>query len=338
MGPELHQEPELLLQEQLRLHWLVSTTGAWNAPQRCLGQQKALLLPDVSKLQLPELNLDVNNYRILCFSWTWSHYSPVTWTCLHNRGLSCTWICLDNRSLCCSLDLSTYFTSHRTELHLDIYKIPEAYAVPGQCLHHKALSKSILWCTWKCLDLFGQQEPVLLLKVFTALAAPAWTAWTTGTFAAPECMCPQGPELRLDFLHYTVACANLVVSRIHKSVLLLNVSTVNYRGIWCTWTCLYYRGLIFNWDAPVQQEPVLLLDVNFAFLKSWILPLKGCRNKHLAFLYRKTWTSVYTGTFLLFWFCSWKTSDPPFRDIKFLKSLQIMFRKISRIYLEIFAK
>jgi hypothetical protein len=185
------------------------------------GQQKALLLLDVCKLQLPELNLDVNNYRSLCFSWTCSHYRPVTCKCLHNRGpeLSCTWIRLDNRSLCCSLDLSTYFTSQRTEL--DISKIPEAYAAPGHVYTIRAWAAPAPVWTKASFDAPGRvyttERPELHLDVlglvWTTKAGVApedvytagacrlsctWTAWTTGTFAAPECMCPQGPEPRLD--------------------------------------------------------------------------------------------------------------------------------------------
>jgi hypothetical protein len=50
------------------------------------------------------------------------------------------------------------------------------------------------------------------------------------------------------------------------------------------------QGPELHLEVPGQQEPVLLLDVNFVFLKSWdtIHPLKGFRNKHLAFLYRKS--------------------------------------------------
>jgi hypothetical protein len=43
------------------------------------------------------------------------------------------------------------------------------------------------------------QEPVLLLEGLPRRGLSCtWTVWTTGTFAAPECMFPQGPKLRLD--------------------------------------------------------------------------------------------------------------------------------------------
>ncbi len=42
------------------------------------------------------------------------------------------------------------------------------------------------------------------------------------------------------------------------------------------------QGLELYLDAPRQQEPVLLLDVNFALFEA---PFKkGCKQKHLAFL------------------------------------------------------
>jgi hypothetical protein len=101
-------------------------------------------------------------------------------------------------------------------------------------------------CTWNTtaqgselhLDvprLVWTQEPVLLLKVFTlqglaALAAPGLPGQMEPLLLLNACV-RRGLSCAWTYLHYSVACANLVVSRLHKSVLLLNVSTVNNRGI-----------------------------------------------------------------------------------------------------------
>ncbi len=128
-------------------------------------------------------------------------------------------------------------------------------------------------------DVSGQQEPLLLLDVYTTGAAPGhvWTSgsfaapgrlYTTGSWAAPRRVWTTGACPGLDWfcLHYIVhldVCIvqrpmlqlnvsipqglelHLVVSRLHEPVLLLDMSTVHYRGLWCTWTCLQHRGLSF---------------------------------------------------------------------------------------------
>jgi hypothetical protein len=65
---------------------------------------------------------------------------------------------------------------------------------------------------------------------------------------------------------------------------------LDYMNLFCSRTCLQYsieacdapgrvyihhRGLSFIVDAPGQQEPVLLLDVDFSFYEELDAPFKG---------------------------------------------------------------
>ncbi len=154
------------------------------------------------------------------------------------RCLSCTWTCLNFKGFCCT----------------------------WTCLHHRGPS-----CTWTCLDkmiqcwpwtclvstpqgpelqpdVSGQQEPVL---VWTCYPTGAWTTpgrvWTTGVCTGLDMSTPLGPELHLD------------------------LSSLHYRGLCCTWTYLLHRGLCCTWMSTLQT-PLLHLDVSVQ-QKPWSVSL-----------------------------------------------------------------
>ncbi len=118
--------------------------------------------------------------------------------------------------------------------------------------------------TWLHLDMFGQQESVL---VWTCLHHWAWAApyrvSTTESFAAPRCDNKQGPELHLD------------VSGQQESVLVW--LCFNHRGLCCPWTCLHHRGLSCTVHGRIRLQtelPVLLLDLSTeANTASWMCQL-----------------------------------------------------------------
>jgi hypothetical protein len=138
-------------------------------------------------------------------------------------------------------------------------------------LHHRGLD-----CTWTCLDLFGQQEPVQAEcaapgRVYTtgAWAAPGrtWVDYCTGACAAPRLVytaeaCDlyvltlQGPELHLDVSTpqgpepspervYTTEACDAPGSCLHHS------------GLSCTCMCL-----CLLLEVSTLQGPELHLDVS----------------------------------------------------------------------------
>jgi hypothetical protein len=119
------------------------------------------------------------------------------------------------------------------------------------CLHYRGLC-----CTWTCPRYKG--------------LSCTWTCLVNRSLCfLLNVSTLQGSKLLLDLSTLQWPVLHLDVSRLNELIVLLNVSILQ-------------RPVV-----PVQQEPALLLDVNFAFLKSRMLPLECWRHIFFTKIYLK---------------------------------------------------
>jgi hypothetical protein len=259
-GPELHLDVSRLQYINLYSSWMCLHyrtwciyTMAWASPWSAwtTGACAGLDVSTSQGAQGAELHLDMSGQHRRVLS--------CTWTCLHHRGLSCTYTYLDNNSLCWFV--CVYITGGFTA--------PIRFWTKGACagldmstsqwpeLHTYLDNKSLCW--FVCVYITGCWAASGRVYTKEACAAPEHVN-ITHAYAAPGCVWTTGA-----FADYTTgAWAALgLIYTVQWPVLHLNVYTVAFMNLCCSWMCLHYRCLCCKWTS-------LHRHVAFVYKHLWI--------------------------------------------------------------------